>query len=138
MIAVSTLLVLSFMAYVNALRFSSEAGQLANLMDHLAAKSTELLTLASNTNATSEVFLQMPTAIGEKQYWLQLRNDSSNAWIEGGFGNHQVQETELRVSLPKEAVVTGCYVGGYGAARLRCEMNAGLPRIQLTDSIRVD
>ena len=134
MIAVSTILVLSFMTYVSALRISSEAGQLSNLMDHLAAESTDLLTLTLATNTTIETFVQMPTLIGEKQYWLQLHNDSSTAWLEGGFGNQPIDGAALRVYLPQEASATGSYIGGYGAARLECEMNAGYPRIQLASS----
>ena len=72
MIAVSSLLIFSFMAYAEAIRFSSEARQLKNLLDHVAGKSTELVTLTLATNATAESFLQMPTSIGNRQYWLGL------------------------------------------------------------------
>ena len=133
MMAVSILLVASFMAYTNALRASSETTQLENLMDNMAAKSTELLTLTLATNASAETFIQMPTAIGEKQYWLQLRNDSERAWLEGGFGNAPIA-AEMRVYLPKEATVDGVYIAGYGAARLKCENHAGFLQITLASS----
>jgi len=132
LIAVSSLLVFSFMAYADALRVTTEFKQLKNLMDYVSAKSTELLTLTLTTNATAEASLQMPAVVGNKQYWLQLRNDSTRAWLEGGFGNTPIEGTELRVYLPKEASATGYYVGGYGAARLRCYLDVGVPRIQLT------
>jgi len=134
LIAVSSLLVFSFMAYADALRVSSEVKQLKNLMNYVATKATELLTLTLTTNATAEAFLQMPASVGNKQYWLQLRNDSSRAWLEGGFGNLPMEETELRVYLPKEASATGCYIGGYGAARLKCFLDAGVPQILLASS----
>jgi len=134
LIAISSLLLLSFMAYASALRFSSEIGQLKNLIDRVASKSTELLTLAMTTNATAEAFIQMPPSIGDKQYWLQLRNDTSKAWLEGGFGNIPVEGTELRVYLPTEAPATGHYIAGYGAAHLSCYVSAGVPQIQLTGS----
>jgi hypothetical protein len=130
--AVSSLLLFSFMAYTDALRLQPEVMQLKNLMDHVAAKGTELLTLTLTTNATVEAFLQMPASIGNKQYWLRLRNDSAKAWLEGGLGDTPTDETELRVYLPKEASATGYYVGGYGAAYLRCRLNAGVPQLQLT------
>jgi len=134
LIAVSSLLVFSFMAYADALRVSSEVKQLKNLMNYVATKGTELLTLTLTTNATAEAFLQMPASVGNKQYWLQLRNDSSRAWLEGGFGNLPMEETELRVYLPKEASATGCYIGGYGAASLKCFLDAGVPQILLASS----
>ena len=134
LIAVSSLLIFSFMAYTEALRVSSETRQLKNLMDHVAAESTELLTLTLATDATSEAFLQMPTSIGNKQYWLQFRNDSSKTLLEGGFGKIPMEGTELRVYLPKEASATGYYIGGYGAAHLKCCLDAEIPQIQLTGS----
>lgn len=134
LIAVSSLLVFSFMAYADALRVSSEATQLKNLMDYIAAKSTELLTLALTTNATSEAFLQMPTVIGNKQYWIQFHSDSTRVWLEGGFGNTPMEGTEPRIYLPQEASATGCYIGGYGAACLKCHLETGIPQMHLANS----
>ena len=134
LVAVCSLLLLSFIAYADALRVSSEAKQLKNLMSYVAAKSTELLTLTLTTNATSQIFLQMPTSIGSKEYWLQMHNGSVGAWVEGGLGNTPVNGTDMRVYLPEVASATGYYVGGYGAALLQCHLNAGTPTIELESS----
>jgi len=134
LMAVSSLLIFSFMAYAEALRFSSETRQLKNLMDHVAAKSTELLTLTLAINTTSEAFLPMPVSIGNKQYWLRLCNNSEKTWLEGGLGNVPMEGTELRVYLPKEACATGYYIGGYGAVHLRCYSNASVPQILFINS----
>ncbi len=134
LIAVCSLLTISFTTYAEALRVSSETRQLKNLMDYVAAESTELLTLTSATNATSKAFLQMPTSIGHKQYWLRLRNDSDKTWLEGGLGNTPVEGTELHIFLPKEASAGGCYVGGYGAVYLKCYLNVSIPQLLLTNS----
>jgi hypothetical protein len=122
------------MNYTEALRFSSEVKQLKSLMDTVAAKSTELLTLTLVTNATIKVYLQMPTAIGNKQYWIRLDNDSASAWIEGGFGDTLVKGTDLKIQLPKETAASGHYIGGYGAVYLMCYSDAGISRIQLNSS----
>lgn len=134
LMAVSSLLIFSFMAYAEALRVSSETRQLKNLMDHVAAKSTELLTLTLAINTTSEAFLPMPVSIGNKQYWLRLCNNSEKTWLEGGLGNVPMEGTELRVYLPKEACATGYYIGGYGAVHLRCYSNASVPQILFINS----
>lgn len=136
LVAVCSLLIFSFMAYADTLRAFSETTKLKNLMDYVATKSTELLTLTLTTNATSEVFLQMPVTIGNKQYWLRLSNDSEKAWLEGGLGNTPVEETELQVYLPREASATGHYIGGYGAACLKCYISSGVPQIQLMSSTK--
>lgn len=133
-IAVSSLLVISFMTYTGTIRFSSEIRQLKNLMDSAAAKSTELLTITLTTNATTKSFIQMPATIGNKQYWLRLTNDSSGTWVEGGLGNVPYEGTDLRVCLPREASATGSYIGGYGSALFECHQEAGVPQIRLSSS----
>jgi len=134
LMAVSSLLVFSFMAYVDALRFSSEVKYLRNLMDYVATKSTELLTLTLTTNTTADTFLQMPATVGNKQYWFLLHNDSAKTWLEGGFGNTPLNGTDLRIYLPEEASATGYFISGYGAAHLKCYISSGVPQIQLTSS----
>jgi hypothetical protein len=103
-------------------------------MDYVAAESTKLLTLTLTTNATATVYLQMPTTIGERQYWLELRNDSAKAWLEGGFGNSPVEGIDLRVYLPNGVLATGYYLSGYGAAKLKCQFEADVLCIQLASS----
>jgi len=132
--AVSGLLIIAFMNYTGAMRVSSELRQLKNLMDQAAAKSTELLTTSLATNATIEAFIQVPAAIGEREYWLQLRNDSSKAWIEGGLGNNPTESGAFRVYLPKETSAMGDFIGGHGALYLSCRLNAGTPAIELSSS----
>jgi hypothetical protein len=103
-------------------------------MDYVATESTKLLTLTLTTNATATVFLQMSTTIGERQYWLELHNDSAKAWLEGGFGNSPVKGMDLRVYLPNGVLATGYYLSGYGAAQLKCQFEADVLCIQLASS----
>lgn len=134
MLAISSLLVFSFIAYTSTVRFSSEVQQLKRLIDTIAAKSTSLITLALLTNATSEDSVQMPTVVGNRQYWLQLHNSSTIAWIEGGFGNIAMKNAGLNVYLPKEAVAEGNYIAGNGAVHLVCDCKNGTPYIRLEGS----
>ncbi|MEM2995435.1 MAG: hypothetical protein QXI91_05420 [Candidatus Bathyarchaeia archaeon] len=131
LIAVGSLLTTSFVAYASALRSSSEVRQLKNLVDYVAAESIKLLTLTLTTNATATVYLQMPIAIGERRYWLELHNDSARVWLEGGFGNSPVEGVDLRVYLPNGVSATGYYISGYGNAQLKCQFNADVLCIQL-------
>jgi len=135
-IAVSGILLVSFMNYANAIRFSSEVGKLKDLMDSVAAKATELISLTKVTNATTEVYIQAPAAIGDRQYWLMLRNDSSKVWLEGGMGSTPKEGAGMRVYLPSMALAYGCYVSGYGAILLKCSISheVGIPEVQLSSS----
>ncbi|MEM3873955.1 MAG: hypothetical protein QXU45_02350 [Candidatus Bathyarchaeia archaeon] len=135
-IAVSGILLVSFMDYVNAIRLSSEMGKLRDLMDSVAAKATELIGLAKVTNATAEAFIQAPAAIGDRQYWLMLRNDTLRVWLKGGLGNTPKEEAGVCVYLPSMALASGYYVSGYGAIHLRCSISheMGIPEVQLSSS----
>ena len=134
MLAISSLLVFSFIAYTNTVRFSSEIQQLKRLIDTIAAKSTNLITLTLLTNATFEDSVQMPTIVGSRQYWLQLHNSSTIAWIEAGFGSIAMENAGLNVYLPKEAIAEGTYIAGNGAAHLVCDFRNGTPYIRLEGS----
>lgn len=131
-IAVSSLLLAAFIDYTGAIRFAAETRKLKNLMDYVAAKAAELITLAAATNSSAETFIQAPPTIGETQYWLRLQNDSSKTWLEGGFGNVPTEETELYVYLPGKASASGDYVSGYGAIRLACLTSLNTPCLKLS------
>lgn len=134
MIAVAGLLISSFTAYASTIRASSETRQLKVIMDHVASESTQLVTFTLTMNSTIEEFVQMPTTIGSRQYWLQLRNDSESAWLEGGFGSPMIGSTGMRADLPREVAAAGRYVAGHGAARLSCSINDGKPLLVLGNS----
>ncbi|MEM2465963.1 MAG: hypothetical protein QXZ47_01525 [Candidatus Bathyarchaeia archaeon] len=135
-IAVISILLVSFTGYVSAIRLSSEMGKLKDLVDLVAAKSTELINLAKAANTTAETFIHAPLAIGNRQYWLVLGNDSSRVWAEGGFGSTPIEKAGIRVYLLSTALAYGHYVSGYGAILLKCSMNqeAGIPKVQLSSS----
>ncbi len=134
LIVVSGILVISFMDYAEALRFSSEAKQLKNIMDCVASKCTELLTLTLTTNSTTEAFIQTPKSIGNKQYWLALQNDSSEAWLEGGLGGTPLQGMDLHVHFPKAGLSTGYYISGDGAVQISSSFKEDSLVILLTSS----
>ncbi|MEM2281141.1 MAG: hypothetical protein QXZ68_04030 [Candidatus Bathyarchaeia archaeon] len=132
LIAVSGILIASFVDYANAIRFSSEVKTLRDLMDFVAAEATELLTAALTANASAETYIEAPAAIGDKQYWLALRNDSVRVWLEGGFGKTPTISGVLCVYLTVEAEASGYYVGGYGAICLTCSTGANAPKITIS------
>jgi hypothetical protein len=130
-IAVSSILIVSFIGYASAIRTYSEMGRLKDLMDFVAAKATQLISLTKATNATAEAFIQAPAAIGNRQYWLMFRNDSSKVWLEGGLGNAPTKEAGIRVYLPGMALAYGYYVGGYGAICLKCFINQDAETLEI-------
>lgn len=129
---VSALLVATFNSYTTTLKVTSESQQLNNIMCLVAAKGNELITISVNTNSSAQIFIQLPAAIGYQQYWLRLRNDSLNTWLEGSLGQIVEETPPNRIFLPKGVSVSGFYVGGYGPAILESRMNGSTPQLDLT------
>lgn len=129
---VGTLLVFSFSSYASIVRTIPEIEQLKNILDHVAAKGNELLTLVITTNATAQTFVQLPSTIGQREYWIQIRNDTSNAWVEGALGKMGDGETKYRVFFPGKVSTSGYHIGGYGAAVLECYVNGSIPQLNLS------
>jgi len=131
---VSILLVCSFSLYASTVRSLPEIKQLKNILDHVAAKGNELLTLATATNSTVRTIIQLPSTIGHQEYWIRVRNDTSNAWIEGALGQMRENRTTYQVFLPRKASTSGYYMGGYGSAMLECCMNASILQLNLNSA----
>jgi len=128
---VGALLVASINAYTTTLKTTSEIQQLKNLLNVVAAKGMELLTIAASTNSSTQVFLQLPTTIGYRQYWMRAGNDSSTAWIEGNLGQITDIEAPNRILLPQGTSACGSFVGGYGQAVLKSYMNGSIPQLNI-------
>jgi len=131
---VSILLVASFSLYANTVRSLPEIKQLKNILDHVAAKGNELLTLATATNSTARTIIQLPPTIGHQEYWIRVRNDTSNAWIEGALGQIRENRTTYQVFLPRQASTSGYYMGGYGSTMLECYMNGSILQLNLNSA----
>jgi hypothetical protein len=98
-----------------------EIEQLKNLLEHVAAESCEAISTTQANNSTVTIRVSVPTRLGEKRYWLQLQNDTTHTWIQGGLGSTPVSTT-LRVFVPGMVNASGVYVSGHGFAELVCEI----------------
>jgi hypothetical protein len=133
MIAVGTLLIFSFNSYAATLRSVPETEQLDNLLNHVAAKATELLT-QTKTDSNARITLNLPIRIGDRDYWIRLQNDSIQSWVEGGFGEIWNDTVSHKVFFPNRPAVAGHYISGFGAAVLKCYMNGSVLQLLLTNT----
>jgi hypothetical protein len=131
---VSIILVSSFSLYLSTVRSLPEIEQLQNILDYVAAKGNELLTLVTATNSTAHTIIQLPSTIGNQEYWIKFRNDTSNAWVEGALGQIRENRTAYQVFLPRKASTSGHYIGGYGSAMLECYMNGSILQLSLNSA----
>jgi len=129
--AVSALLLYSLNSYAFTLRSTSETDQLRNIVNGVAAKANEILTLVTSTNLTLTAYLDLPTTIGDQQYWMRIRNDSSRAWIEGSLGQIWEGNVELHVFIYPKASVSGYFVSTHGHTLLQGYMNGSAPQLNL-------
>jgi len=127
---VGTLLICTFGSFSVSVRRAPENEQLKNLLEQVASKSCELISLVVANNSTVNTSLNLPSTIGDKRYWIRLGNDTSSAWVEGGLGDVPSQ-TENRVYLPGLPQASGLYVSGNGSARLECYMNGSTLSLRL-------
>jgi hypothetical protein len=129
--AVSALLIYSLNSYAYTLRASAETDQLQSILNGVAAKANEVLTLVTTTNSSLTVYLNLPTTIGNQYYWMRMRNDSSKAWVEGSLGDMFEGNTDLQVLIPCEATLSGHFISTHGQATLQGYMNGSTPQLNL-------
>ena len=132
---VGTLLICTFSAFSVSVKQNVETEQLENLLEYMAAESCELISTTTTNNSTVALRLPMPSRLGEKSYWIQLRNDSSSAWIEGGLGTTPVQ-TAFTVFVPGIVTASGLYKSGYGFAELECQVQGTTTWLNLSEVSR--
>lgn len=130
MTAVGTLLIFSFNSYAATLRFIPETEQLDNLLNYVAAKATELVT-STQTDAVTQFYLNLPTKIGNQQYWIRLQNDTLQSWVMGGFGTDWNITSSQKVFLPGKSIAAGHHLSLYGPAVLKSWMNGSVCQLFL-------
>jgi type II secretory pathway pseudopilin PulG len=129
---IGSLLVATVNSYTASLRNISEIQQLRNMLGLVAAKGSDLATLAAFTQSTAHASIPLPVSIGIQQYWVRARNDSSSAWIEGALGRISPESPAERVYLPKSISASGNFTSGYGSAALEAYMNGSIPQLNLS------
>lgn len=119
-----------FELQINQIEAIAERKELLEILETIVTESTELITLTEITGSSTTLALNLPQSIGNKYYWLRIRN-LEGSWVEGGFGEPWTETVELRVYLPWNTTSTGTYRGGYGKLSLSCKIQAGEPLLTL-------
>lgn len=93
--------------------------QLTNIDGYMATQSLILISQTTEKSQNTTKIIEIPSQIGNQQFWIRIANDSSNAWVESGFGA-PVNSTGPRVSIPVQVIASGTYTSGSGRAALCC------------------
>ncbi len=121
-IIVGTLIIGMCGLSVANVKHEAEEQQLSSIAKYVATKSMDLVSKADVSNLTLTVALDIPDTVGNQRYWIRILNDSSNAWVETGYGN-AVLSSEQRAYIPAEIVASGVYISGSGAAFLEYSLS---------------
>jgi hypothetical protein len=105
--------------------------QLKNIDEYVAAQSLTLLSRASENNQNATQFLDIPSAIGNQRFWINIANDSSVAWVKSGFGT-TVSQNDRQMSIPVHVVASGTFISGSGRAKLECHFENQIATLTLT------
>jgi hypothetical protein len=101
------------------LRNSAVTQQLTNVDQYVATQSLILINDVTRNEQNASQILDLPAAIGNREYWISLTKDSSVACIESGFGSVAIQ-SQPRIYIPANVATSGTYVSGWGTAVLEC------------------
>ena len=121
----------AFKTQIIGIRAVSDRHELQEILEVVAAEATELLALTEATNATSKVSIQTPTLIGDKEFWIRLYSDSTEAWVEGAFGSPWTGNPDHRVELPWGVTASGTYQGGFGTLMMNSTLQDGVQTVTL-------
>jgi hypothetical protein len=115
----------SFKIQVSGLKAVSDRHELREILEAVATEATELIALTEATNATAKMSLHTPTLIGDKEYWIRLYSDTTEAWVEGALGKPLAGSPDSRVELPRGVNASGTYRGGFGTLMMNCTTRGG-------------
>jgi len=122
---IGAILIGTFSSFAVSLKQIPEEKQLRNILDYVAAKSLELVNsvVAFRGNTTMQAVLELPTRIGQKQYWIRLRNSSEGTLAEAKFGAEPTQPI-YKVYLSPNISASGTFRSEFEKAVLKCELNS--------------
>jgi len=116
---VGSIIVASCSLSIANIKNAAENKQLANIDEYIAAQSLTLITHVAEGAQNATQFLNLPSQVGNQEYWVYIANDSSSAWIESGFGT-TITQNQPQTYIPAEVSASGAFVSSWGRPVLQC------------------
>lgn len=116
---IGTILVTAVSVETLTIRNNAKDQQLKNIEQYIAAQALQLISQTTLENQTTTQHLNIPTAIGNERFWIQLTNNTKTAIIQTGYGLN-INPTDKTLTLPTKAQATGTYLSGQGHPLLQC------------------
>lgn len=122
-IIVGTLVITACGLIMTNIKADAEKRQLSNIAEYVATKSMEVLSNHPGENFSLTVPLVIPPLIGNQRYWIKIQNDSSNAWIEAGFGSIFATSNKLSY-IPSDVTASGACLSDSGNPAIKYQLNS--------------
>jgi hypothetical protein len=118
---VGSIIVSACSSSVSGIRNEANTQQLGNIDEYVATQSLNLITHTAENNQNSTQYLEIPSSIGNQQFWICIGNNSSGAWVQSGFGNTAVS-SQPQMHIPAKVAASGIFISGSGRAFLQCHL----------------
>ena len=105
------------------IKSEAEKQQLSNIAQYVATKSMEAISKPQIGYSTQIVSLSIPPLIGNQRYWIQIQNDSSNVWVEAGFGS-TFATSEQRAYIPSKVSASGASISDSSTKSIKYQQNS--------------
>lgn len=128
---IGTILVTTVSVETLAIRNNAKEQQLNNIQQYVAAQALSLIAQTTLDNQTLTQHLDIPSAISNERFWVQLSSNTQTAWVASGFGLN-VTSTDLTFDLPAQVTASGSYVSGSGRPLLECHYENQITTLTLT------
>lgn len=128
---IALIITAAFNNHVEGILTLSEKMKLMKIGESIASHSTDLIILSKTTGATTNVILNTPLLIRNKQYWIRLNSDESGAWLEGSFGDPLNNQTLFCIELSKNVLAHGTHKSENGTLSLNCSIQGSYTILKL-------
>ncbi|HTY74954.1 MAG TPA: hypothetical protein VMD05_05235 [Candidatus Nanoarchaeia archaeon] len=118
-LVVGTILVSACSLSMVNIKNEAENQQLNNINEYVATQSITLLNQAVENRQNTSLILDLPTQIGNQEYWVFISNDSSAAWVESGLGTTATL-SRPQTTIPASVTASGLYVSSWERPILNC------------------
>jgi hypothetical protein len=128
---IGTILVTTVSVEALAIRNEAKTQQLKNVEQYVAAQALSLLSQTTLEGQSTTQYIEIPSAIGNERFWIQLTNNTQSAWVESGFGLN-ITSTDMTIDLPAKVTVSGSFISGSGRPLLQCHFENQIATLTLT------
>jgi hypothetical protein len=127
---IGSILVCAVSVETMSIRSSANEQQLQNIQQYVAAQALTLITQTTLEGQTTTQYLDIPSAIGNQHFYINLASDQDSAWVTSGFNQNTTINRPTEV--PAKADAQGSILSGQGKPLLQCHIQNQIITLTLT------